>query len=104
MIYILADVSGSMSYPENKPISACISLALMIAPLCCYKNTVLTFQSTPEFHHIEGDSLYERMRNLQSANWGGSTNIQDAFKLILDGVRQGLISRYSWKIKVYLVS
>merc|ERR1719219_1421262 len=85
---VLADVSGSMYSPDNKPISACLSLALLIAPTCAFPNQILTFSSQPELHRIEGDSLFEQMRNLRSAHWGASTNIQAAFEVILKAAKQ----------------
>ena len=89
----MADVSGSMMSPEGKPIAACLSLALMIAPLCACKDTVLTFETKPKLHKIEGDTLLARMKNLMSAPWGGCTNVQAAFQVILDGVKNGMIAR-----------
>ena len=90
---VLADVSGSMNHPDGKPIAACLSLALMIAPLCACKDTVLTFESKPQFHKIKGETLLARMKNLMSASWGGSTNVQAAFEVILKGVKNGMIAR-----------
>ena len=89
----MADVSGSMMSPEGKPIAACLSLALMIAPLCACKDTVLTFETKPKFHKIEGENLLARMKNLMSAPWGGCTNVHAAFEVILAGVKNGMIAR-----------
>merc|ERR1712038_2124282 len=75
---VLADVSGSMQSPDMKPISACLSLALLTAPHCAFPNQVLTFHSQPSLHQIKGHTLCERIRNLLSAEWGGNTNIQRA--------------------------
>ena len=82
-----------MTSNDGKPLAACLSLALMIAPLCVCKDTVLTFESKPKFHKIEGDTLFARMRNLIRAPWGGSTNVQAAFELILNGVKNGMMDR-----------
>jgi len=90
---VLADVSGSMNHPDGKPMAACLSLSLMIAPLCACKDTVLTFESKPQFHKIKGETLLARMKNLMSAEWGGSTNVQAAFEVILNGVKNGMLTR-----------
>ena len=82
-----------MMSPEGKPIAACLSLALMIAPLCACKDTVLTFETKPKLHKIEGENLLARMKNLMSAPWGGCTNVQAAFEVILNGVKNGMIAR-----------
>jgi len=47
----------------------------------------------PKFHKIEVDTLFARMRNLIRAPWGGSTNVQAAFELILNSVKNGMMAR-----------
>ena len=114
---VMSDVSGSMNHPDGKPLGACISLSLLIAPMCAYKNTgeflfilvdfsipyelcssqlfliltVLTFAENPEFFEIKGNSLFEKTKNLMTAPWGGCTNIQKAFDQILQTVKRGMI-------------
>ena len=49
-----------------------------------FKNTFLTFNTTPTLEVIKGNTLREQFSNVLGANWGGSTNIDAGFKLILD--------------------
>jgi hypothetical protein len=43
----------------------------------------LTFHERPEFHRITGTSLHERAASLAGSRWGGSTNFEATFRLIL---------------------
>jgi hypothetical protein len=79
---VLSDVSGSMS---GRPMQVSIALGLMISSLAQdeYKDLVLTFETEPRFHHVEGDSLHARVRNLLRAPWGGTTDFAKAFRAVL---------------------
>ena len=78
----LVDVSDSM---EGVPMEVAIALGLVVSELASapWKNRVLTFESTPRFHHIVGETLFDRVRNLKRAPWGGSTDFAAALNLIL---------------------
>ena len=88
---VVADVSGSMTccfgqHGNARPIDVCIGLALMIAdalpgPL---HNHVLTFDTRPSFFEVIGATLFDRVRSLSKAPWGGSTNIEGTFQTLLD--------------------
>jgi hypothetical protein len=80
----LCDVSGSMS---GIPMSISISLGILISGCCeveSFKDFILTFTTTPQFHKIEGKNLLEKINNLSRAAWHGSTNFYLAFTTILD--------------------
>ncbi len=80
----LCDVSGSMS---GIPMSISIALGILISSCCevdTFKDFILTFTTTPEFHKVEGKNLLEKINNLSRAAWHGSTNFYLAFTTILD--------------------
>uniref|UniRef100_K3WVX3 VWFA domain-containing protein n=1 Tax=Globisporangium ultimum (strain ATCC 200006 / CBS 805.95 / DAOM BR144) TaxID=431595 RepID=K3WVX3_GLOUD len=79
---VLSDVSGSMS---GRPMEVSIALGLLISSLALdeYKDLVLTFESTSQFHHVVGANLFERVTCLRRAPWGGSTDFATAFRAIL---------------------
>lgn len=79
---VLSDVSGSMS---GRPMEVSVALGLLVSSLAqdAYKDLVLTFESEPRFHHVVGDSLFARVKNLLNAPWGGSTDFAAAFRKIL---------------------
>ena len=88
----LVDVSGSMS---GIPMEVAVALGLVIAEVAppAWQNRVLTFESNPRWHQIVGDSLFERVNNLMSAPWGGSTNFGKALNMILYFAVENLLPR-----------
>lgn len=83
------DTSGSMycTYREDAVTPALISqsLGLYHAERCKgrFHNHFISFSSEPELIEIHGSTLKDKLRYIQSANWGCSTNIEAVFNLIL---------------------
>lgn len=48
-----------------------------------YKDVLCTFHDSPSFKQITASSLKDRVRQAKSMSWGGSTNLQATFDLIL---------------------
>lgn len=89
---VMADVSGSM---RGRPMATSIGLATYFAQhnTGWYRNQYMTFTSDPHFINIpEGASLLECVQKVASAGVGYSTNLQAAFKAILDTAVQYRIS------------
>jgi Domain of unknown function (DUF2828) len=84
----VCDVSGSMCTTSGSvtPISVCVGLGLLMAELAeePFGKQVITFESNPKFCLINGKTLRDKCQQICSIPWGGSTNLQGAFKLILD--------------------
>lgn len=80
---VVADVSGSM---DGLPMCISISLALYLSERMSgvYANKFITFESNPELVDINPkQSVYSKVNKIYDANWGGSTNIEKVFNLIL---------------------
>lgn len=91
---VVADTSGSMfswgwaGNPGNtstRPIDVSTSLALYFAehnngP---FKNYFITFSERPELVAVKGSTLTQKLKNIETAKWGMSTNIEAVFDLIL---------------------
>jgi len=78
----LVDVSGSMS---GTPMEVAIALGILISevnhPL--FRDQILTFQSTPSWVNLSSaKTIAEKITITKQAPWGGTTNIENAFKLI----------------------
>jgi hypothetical protein len=92
----LVDVSGSMEswsyYGQRSPIKSKVtpmdistSLGLYVATkqTGAFNGMFLTFESQPEMQQLKGD-IVAMHAQMKRAPWGGSTNIEAAFKKILD--------------------
>lgn len=85
-VLCLCDVSGSMAYSANGlPMDVSISLGIYCGERIAgpFKNHFLTFTSQSNLLKIVGNNITEKVHNLHSAEWGGSTNLQSAFDVIL---------------------
>lgn len=96
-ILVMSDVSGSMSCAVSGQVTAMhvsIALGLYISERQSgpFKDLVLTFHTNPTFHKVHGKGITARAQNLSSAPWGGSTDINKAFKLILDTAVKNKVS------------
>ncbi len=78
----ICDVSGSMT---GTPLDVCIGLGLLMSELIeePFGSQLITFASNPQFCAITGETLFERVDQAKGMNWGGSTNLQATFELIL---------------------
>jgi hypothetical protein len=89
-ILAMVDVSGSMSCAAGAKMGnvSCLDVALSLGLYCAdkltgpFKDTFLTFSSSPELLHIKGD-LREKMDQMNRSKWDMSTNISAAFSTIL---------------------
>jgi len=100
---VVADVSGSMS---GRPMEVAISLALYFAErnTGTFKDYFMTFSTTPELVKIHGNDLQEKINNISQARWGGSTNIQAIFDLILQTAVKNNAALSEMPSKVFIIS
>ena len=79
---VVADVSGSMI---GRPLKICTSLALYFAERNKgqFANKFITFSERPELIEILGDTLEQKLRNIETANWEMNTNLEAVFNLLL---------------------
>jgi hypothetical protein len=99
----VADVSGSMC---GTPMQVAISLALYLAERSNgpFKNHFLTFSSNPKLVEIIGSNLYEKVKYMERADWGGSTNIEATFDLILNVAIKNKLSQDEIPSKIFIIS
>jgi len=84
----LSDVSGSMS---GTPMIVSIAMGILVSEVNhpAFRDRVLTFDSNPTWCSLTGlSTIAQKVEKLRHAPWGGSTDINKAFKLILDVVRE----------------
>lgn len=87
---VVCDVSGSMFHCWGKggmpPIFVSLAFGLIVAELSTgrFHNKVITFDDVPTFFKITGESCHEKMKSLEKAPWGNTTNFQSVFDLLLN--------------------
>lgn len=86
----MVDVSASMecrAYSCFSCMNISVALGLYISERSKsdFKDLCMTFHSQPSFVSLKGSkTLEDRYRMLLNASWGGSTNLEGAFNLLLD--------------------
>ncbi len=104
---VVADTSGSMyTNASVQPIEVSIALALYISERNngIYKNKFITFSENPQIQTIFGANLQEKVGNLQSSNWGMSTNLQKTFDLILKSAVDAKIPQSEMPNNILIIS
>lgn len=83
----VVDTSGSMYCRTGLVQPALISQAmgLYCAERCngLFRNHMITFESIPHLVEIHGSSLFDKLKYISTLPWGGSTNLEAVFNLIL---------------------
>lgn len=98
----VCDVSGSML---GLPMSVSVSLGVYISERnkSIFKDAFITFSESPKMQYLKG-SLYERLRQLETAEWGGSTNLESVYKLILNKAVENKIPESEMPTKILIIS
>ena len=86
----VVDVSGSMECPAGGSKSVtCMDISISLGLYISernegkFKDAFITFSSEPQLQILKG-SLSERYKQLQSSEWGMTTNLEAVFKLVLN--------------------
>lgn len=103
---VIADVSGSMSSNNCLPLLVSVSLALYFAErnVGPYKDIWMNFSSTPSFQKFKGSNIFEKWQNMNKENWCQSTDLQAAFRLILNTAVQNCVAEKDMPTVLYVVS
>jgi hypothetical protein len=108
-VLAMADVSGSMYHganPSLAPIQASVSLALYIAERGkgAFNNFYMSFSSEPAFIQVKGANIYEKIRNINSTNVGYSTDINKAFRVLLQRATSHSVSQENMPETLLIIS
>ena len=82
---VVADTSGSMTCSNGRPLMSALSLAIYFAQrnTGAYHNLWMTFSNRSLYQKITGNNLQEILLNMNTTDWGMSTNLEAAFSRIL---------------------
>jgi hypothetical protein len=103
---VVADVSGSMFTESKLPISTSVALAMYFAERNdgLFKNYFITFSAKPTLEKIKGTTLADRIHNLSNADWGGNTNIQAVYQLILNTAVKNKVPQEEMPNRIFIIS
>lgn len=102
-ILIMADVSGSMS---GRPMATSIGMAMYFAERNKgdFHGLFMTFSNKPQFVHLKGDTISERIHSIERANWDMNTNLDAAMQKILDLAQKSDTSKEDMPKALVIVS
>lgn len=99
----VVDVSGSM---HGTPMEVAISLGMYMAEKNQgeFHNHFMTFSSNPQLVQIQGDDIYEKVSNMEDADWGMSTNIESVFMELLNTAKKYGMTQKDMPSLLYIIS
>jgi hypothetical protein len=100
------DTSSSMHSPGYLPYDVACAMGLLISKCSVgkFKNHVLTFNSVPSFVLIKDAPIYQRWHQLANISWGGSTDIQATFELILNRGKKCKLTQADMPKRLWIIS
>ena len=102
-VLVMADVSGSMC---GRPLATSIGLAIYFAErnVGAYHNLFMTFSGIPETVILRGETLEQKICNVNSANWGNNTDLEIAFERVLEIAEKHKISQEEMPKAIVVIS
>lgn len=107
----VADVSGSMTSPRQSdgstPMDTSIGLSLLLAEVTAppFGGSFITFSSKPTVEQIKGNTLQEKVANLEAADWEMDTDFVAVFdKLILPMAKKHNVKQEDMVKQVFVFS
>jgi hypothetical protein len=106
----VVDVSSSMESRvagETSAMDVAISLGLYIAErnTGVFRNKMITFEDNPHFIEVSDSmTIGQKVNYVRQASWGGSTDLQKTFDVILDLAISNRISENEMPTKILIVS
>lgn len=99
----IVDVSGSM---YGQPLEAAVSLGAYVAERGKgpFRNHFITFSGAPELVEFTGKDLYDKFHRAEGADWGGNTNIEAVFELLLKTAIKNHIKQEDMPKTLYIFS
>lgn len=100
---VVCDTSASMN---GLPLYIAVSMGMIISEIVDgpFHNHVITFNTTPQFVRIKDGTAYDRFNQIRSIPWGGSTNLQKTFELILNRGRECGLRNEDMPKRLFIIS
>lgn len=103
---VVVDTSGSMQQPNCLPLDVAVAMGLIISEVVKgpFHGQAISFDTVPQFCVIPDGDLFTRWNTMRSLPWGGSTNLEGTFKLILDRAKECKLSQEDMPKRLFIVS
>src|ERR1044072_5239671 len=84
----------------------CLALGMLVSELSeePWKGKVITFSANPQLHLIKGDDLRSKSEFVRNMEWGGNTDFQKVFDLILEVAVNGNLKEDQMIKRVFVFS
>ena len=99
----VVDTSGSM---YGTPLEAAVSMGAYVADKAHgpFANHFITFSSDPQLIRFEGVDIVDKFNRCKRADWGGSTNIQAVFDMLLATAKNKHVRVEDMPTRIYIFS
>lgn len=103
-ILVVADTSGSMTYPNKLPLANSLGLAIYLAEKNkgIFKDYFITFSDNPKLQKITGNTIAEKVSNIESIV--ASTDIDKVFTLILNALKDNKTNKNECPSHIIIIS
>lgn len=103
---VVVDTSGSMSMPDNIPLDVAVALGLIISEVVQgpFHGQVINFNTSPIFCTVPDGSMYSRWNVVNHLPWGGSTNLEATFRMILERGREAKLTQEDMPKRLVIIS
>lgn len=103
---VIVDTSASMHTPNYVPFDNAVALGMLISSIAEgeWRDIVFTFNTYPTVVKLRPDTFAERWRQVMSIPWGGSTDLQATFKLILERGQAANLSPDDYPEELWLLT
>ena len=102
----VVDTSSSMCTPNCLPLDVAVAMGMIISEVATgpFRNNLLTFNTNPDFVMIPEGGMYDRLNAVQKMPWGGSTNLEGVFRLVLERARESNLDPESMPKRLFIIS
>lgn len=102
----VVDTSGSMHTPNYVPLDVAVTMGLLISKAVKgpFHGHCISFNDQPRFTVVKDGSLKDRWHKVRNMDWGGSTNLEATFKMILERGRECKLAQEDMPKRLFIIS
>jgi hypothetical protein len=103
---VVVDTSSSMHTPNFLPVDVAVAMGMLISEVVQgpFHGHVITFNNVPAFRVVPDGCAFDRFKTISNIEWGGSTNLEKTFNLILKRAQEYKLSQEDMPKRLFIVS